>query len=61
MEGGGGELCVGRGVGDKLVREGRGGGIQGSQGEKKDKKKKDCELLCSCISVMFPSFWFGRH
>lgn len=40
MEGGGGELCVGRGVGDKLVREGRGGGIQGSQGEKKDKKKR---------------------
>lgn len=40
MEGGGGELCVGRGVGDKLVRRRGGGGIQGSQGEKKDKKKR---------------------
>lgn len=49
------------GVADKLERRGAGGGggFKGARGEKKT--KKECELLCSCISVMFPSFWFGRH
>lgn len=55
----GGELCIGRGVADKLER-GEGGEIQGSLGREKKDKKRDCELLCSCISVMFPSFWVWK-